>query len=90
MPPSTLLKPLTSSDKNVKESSSESKKSNLKSKTGTKEINDVTRVNKFKLQFDRSPDEQLVVRFADEEVKDQRQINSSLEKPRGGPEAYQR
>ena len=90
MPPSTLLKPLTSSDKNVKESSSESKKSNLKSKTGTKEINDDTRVNKFKLQFDRSPDEQLVVRFADEEVKDQRQINSSLEKPRGGPEAYQR
>ena len=72
MPPSTLLKPLTSSDRNVKESSSESKKSNLKSRTGTRENNDVTRVNKFKLQFDRSPDEQLVVRFADEEVKDQR------------------
>ena len=72
MPPSTLLKPLTSSDKNVKESSSESKKSNLKSKTGLRESHDVTRVNKFKLQFDRSSDEQLVVRFADEEVKDQR------------------
>ena len=72
MPPSTLLKPLTTSEKNVKESSSESKKSNLKSKTDPRESHDVTRVNKFKLQFDRSPDEQLVVRFADEEVKDQR------------------
>ena len=44
------------------------------------------RVNKFK--FNKGTDEQMSIRFADEEPTDERNVNTSLEKPRGGPGSY--
>ena len=72
----------------IQDSTPSSKKSSLKNKTGQKECQEITRVNKFKLQLNKGTDEQMSVRFADEELTDNRNVNTSLEKPRGGPGSY--